>query len=100
MPTADVVMIPGYTEVDLRAGVNVGRFTVQAFARNLFNKRGITIGVRFLVRATSRTGQPASAIIRPRTIGLTLTASFDRSARRGKHRRCSQGNGRWAGQRA
>ena len=71
----DVVMIPGYTEVDLRAGANVGRFTVQAFARNLFNKRGITSAFGFSP-GNFPNNAAGVAIIRPRTIGLTLTAGF------------------------
>ncbi|MEO7240510.1 MAG: TonB-dependent receptor [Sphingomicrobium sp.] len=69
------VRIPGYTDVDLRAGVNFDHFTVQAFARNLFNKRGITAADGFN-GATYPNGAAAVAIIRPRTIGLTVTANF------------------------
>ncbi len=76
-----LVRIPSYSEVDLRGGVNVGRFTVEAFARNLFDKRGITDAFGFpdtdpmtLDVFPNRAG--AVAVIRPRTVGLTVTAGF------------------------
>jgi iron complex outermembrane receptor protein len=70
-----LVRIPSYTEVDVRGGVNVGQFTVEAFARNLFDKRGITDAFGF-DGSTFPAGAAAAAVIRPRTIGLTLTANF------------------------
>ena len=74
-PDGSLVRIPGYTEVDLRAGVNVGRFTVEAFARNLFDKRGLTDAFGFN-GASFPNGAAAAAAIRPRTVGLTLTANI------------------------
>jgi outer membrane receptor protein involved in Fe transport len=75
LSNGSLVRIPGYTSVDLRAGVNVGRFTVEAFARNLFDKRGITDAFGF-DGATFPNGAAAVAVIRPRTIGLALTGKF------------------------
>jgi len=66
--------VPAYTEVDLRGGVNVGRFSVEAFARNLFDKRGIVDAFGFAPGNLPNNAAAASAI-RPRTIGLTLTAN-------------------------
>jgi outer membrane receptor protein involved in Fe transport len=70
-----LVRIPGYTEFDLRAGANIGRFTIEAFARNLFDKRGLETASGF-DGGTYPNGAAAASIIRPRTIGLTLTAGF------------------------
>jgi iron complex outermembrane receptor protein len=70
-----LVRIPGYTAVDLRGGVNFGEFTVEAFARNLFDKRGITDAFAFGPGNLPNNAAAASAI-RPRTIGLTLTANL------------------------
>jgi iron complex outermembrane receptor protein len=70
-----LVRIPSYTEVDLRAGVDVGKFTVEAFVRNLFDKKGITDAFGF-DGGTFPNGAAAAAVIRPRTIGLTLTANY------------------------
>ncbi|MEP7131286.1 MAG: TonB-dependent receptor [Sphingomicrobium sp.] len=75
LSNGSLVRIPGYTEVDLRAGVNVGRFTVEAFARNLFDKRGITDAFGF-DGTTFPNGAAAVSAIRPRTIGLALTGKF------------------------
>lgn len=71
----DLVRIPGYTEVDLRAGVNVDRWSIQAFARNLFDKRGITSATGF-DGATFPNGAAGVAVVRPRTIGLVVTVKY------------------------
>ena len=55
--------------------MNVGRFAVEAFARNLFDKRGITDAFGF-VPGNVPERRRGVAVIRPRTIGLTLTANF------------------------
>lgn len=67
--------IPGYTEVDLRGGVNFGQFSVEAFARNLFDKRGLVDAFGFAPGNLPNNAVSASSI-RPRTIGLTLTANL------------------------
>lgn len=76
-PDGSLVRVPGYTEVDLRGGVNFGQFTVEAFARNLFDKRGLTDAGGFnpLTEGVPA-GAASAAAIRPRTIGLTLTANL------------------------
>jgi iron complex outermembrane receptor protein len=75
LSNGSLVRIPGYTTLDLRAGVNVGQFTVEAFARNLFDKRGITDAFGF-DGTTFPNGAAAVAAIRPRTIGLSLSANY------------------------
>jgi outer membrane receptor protein involved in Fe transport len=70
-----LVRVPGYTEVDVRAGANIDRFTVEAFVRNLFNKRGITDAFGF-DGTTFPNGAAGVAVVRPRTLGLTLTGKF------------------------
>ena len=69
------VRIPSYTDVDLRAGVNIDHFTIEAFARNLFDKRGLTDAFGF-DGTTFPNGAAGVAIIRPRTIGLVVTARY------------------------
>lgn len=71
----ELVRIPGYTEVDVRAGVNFERFTLQAFARNLFDKRGITSATGF-DGATFPNEAAGGAVVRPRTIGLVATVKY------------------------
>lgn len=73
-PNGSLVAIPGYTEVDLRGGLNFGRVTLEAYARNLFDKRGIIDAFGFAPGNFPNNAAAASAI-RPRTIGLTLTAN-------------------------
>jgi len=71
--------IPDYAVIDLRAGVEYGRFTVDAYVKNLTN----TEGVSSLAELTDQVGGnilPEQAIraslSRPRTIGFSLTAGF------------------------
>lgn len=73
-----LVRIPAYIEVDLRGGVDIGRFTLEAFARNIFDKRGLTDAFAFDGGATFPNGAAAAAAIRPRTIGLSLTTILTR----------------------
>lgn len=77
------IRIDGYETVDLRAGVNFGRFTVQAFARNLLDTYGVVSAgysaPPFSVPAAlGGQGLPLATVstIRPRTVGLLLGASF------------------------
>ena len=75
------VRIDGYQTVDLRAGVNFGGFTIQAYARNLFDEYGVVSagGFPFAV-PPSLGGADAQLInvgtIRPRTFGLSVGARF------------------------
>jgi len=74
-PDGSLVRVPAYTEVDLRGGVNFGDFTVEAFAHNLFDKRGL-VDVGGFDGFTFPAGAAGASAIRPRTIGLTLTANL------------------------
>ena len=71
-----LVGIPSYAEVDLRGGVNLDHWRIEAFAHNLFDKGGITDGFGFF-SGTIPNNAAAVSVVRPRTIGLTLTANFD-----------------------
>jgi outer membrane receptor protein involved in Fe transport len=63
--------IPGYEAIDLRAGVELERFTITAFVRNLTDSGGLTsLGAFTPGLAIS------AAAIRPRTFGVTLGANF------------------------
>jgi iron complex outermembrane receptor protein len=65
--------IPSYAVVDLRAGVEFGKFSIEAYAKNLTNSVGKT-------SVTGEGNVPFGAlqtgVIRPRVIGLTLGAGF------------------------
>ena len=75
-PDGSLARVPAYAEVDLRAGVNFGEFTLEAFAHNLFDKRGLTDVAGFNAVTAGPAGAASAAAIRPRTIGLTLTANL------------------------
>jgi outer membrane receptor protein involved in Fe transport len=77
----DRIRIDGYETVDLRAGVNFGRFTAQVFARNIFDTYGVVSAGGFPFSVPAALGGNAAPLInvstiRPRTIGLLVGANF------------------------
>ena len=68
--------VDGYAVVDLRAGIQgpERRWSVEAFIRNLTNARGRTSV--FGVAGDLPNDAVGTGLIRPRTIGVTLTAGF------------------------
>lgn len=70
--------IDGYSVVDLRGGVDFGKFTVEAYAKNLFDAEGRTSTIGPLANGAPiyPNGALGTGIIRPRTIGLSLTAGL------------------------
>lgn len=67
--------IPPYSVIDLNAGVDFGRFDLQAYVKNLANSRGIT-SVVGTTTPIFPGGAIGTGIIRPRTIGVTLGAKL------------------------
>ena len=72
--------ISDYATVDLRAGVEFDRFTLEAYVKNLTNTEGVSslalledqsLGNNILPGEAMR-----AALTRPRTIGVSLTAGF------------------------
>jgi outer membrane receptor protein involved in Fe transport len=72
--------ISDYATIDLRAGVEFDRFTIEAYVKNLTNTEGVhslalledqLIGNNILPGNAIR-----AALTRPRTIGVSLTAGF------------------------
>jgi iron complex outermembrane receptor protein len=69
--------IDSYATVDLRAGVDMGRFNVQLYAKNLFDKNGFNnLSYPRVVPATLEPTSTEAPLVsatpfRPRTIGLT-----------------------------
>ena len=69
--------IPAYEVVDLRAGLDFGRYGLEVYAKNVNNAGGLTSVASTAFAANNvPDGNLATAIIRPRTIGLSLTAGF------------------------
>lgn len=62
-------MLPSYTSVDARAGVDVNQYSIQLYVRNVFDERG-------QLSAYTWQGNPRPAILQPRTVGLTVTTRF------------------------
>ncbi len=67
--------LPSYNTVDLRAGLDYDRWTLQLYAKNLGDSEGITAVGSSGTSAVSG-GAPTIAVIRPRTIGVTLQGKF------------------------
>lgn len=65
--------LPAYEVVDLRAGVDFGKFSLEAYVKNLTDSDGKT---SFEAPGNVPLGAAGTGVIRPRTLGLTLTAGF------------------------
>lgn len=65
--------LPSYTSVDLRGGLDWKRYRVEAYVKNLTDERGILSlgGI-----GSTPNGGVQLGLIRPRTIGLSLSASY------------------------
>jgi hypothetical protein len=75
------LVIDGYETVDLRAGAYFGRYSLSVYVRNLTNSDGlINAGgyPRQIPPVVGGTNLPfaTAASLRPRTIGVTVGASF------------------------
>lgn len=66
--------LPTYAVVDLRAGLNFGQFSVEAFARNLTNARGYTSFNK--PSPFIPDGAATAGLIRPQSFGLSIGAQF------------------------
>jgi len=64
--------LDSFSQIDAHAGVEMGRFRIDAFVRNLTGAHGI-VNLGFF-RATN--GDVAAAVIMPRTFGLSLGARY------------------------
>ena len=65
--------IPSYDVIDLRAGLDFGAATLEFYAKNVGNAHGITsLGGL----GTYPAGAIGTGLIRPRTIGVSLTAEY------------------------
>lgn len=65
--------IPSYEVIDLRAGVDFGPATVEIYAKNINNSRGIT---SLTPLGQYPAGSIGTGLIAPRTYGLSLSAEF------------------------
>ena len=69
---------PAYGVIDLRGGVDLGRFSIEAYAKNLFDAAGKTSFLGPVVNNSAAFPNDAAAtgVIRPRVVGLSLTAGL------------------------
>lgn len=70
--------IPSYEQVDLRASLDFARFSLQAYVKNLTDARGVTavLGQTSNSIPLSANGAQSVGILRPRTIGFSVTTGF------------------------
>jgi len=67
-----------YAVFDVRGGVDFGRFSVEGYAKNLFDSEGriSTTGITANGAPIYPLGAIGTGVIRPRTIGISLTAGL------------------------
>lgn len=70
--------VEAYGVFDLRGGVDLGRFSIEAYAKNLFDAEGktSTTGTNANNLPLYPNGAIGTGVIRPRTVGLSLTAGL------------------------
>lgn len=75
---AEQIQLPSYNLIDLRGGIDFGAYSVALFAKNLTDERAVTQFGGFGETLPDNLGDPngAAVLVRPRTIGLSLTANF------------------------
>jgi outer membrane receptor protein involved in Fe transport len=72
-PDGSVREAEGYTTLNLRTGIDFGRWSLELYGRNLSDEEGVT---RILGEGWLPNGNVGLGLIRPRTYGLSLGASF------------------------
>ncbi len=67
------IRLPAYDVTDLRAGINNGRYSIDVFAKNVFDKQGFQAANPLTL---SKIGNYAVAVIQPLTLGFSIAAKF------------------------
>jgi outer membrane receptor protein involved in Fe transport len=65
--------LPSYTALDLRAGIEVRGYRVTLYAKNVTDERGI---LSFAAPGGAPAGAAQLGLMRPRSVGVALSASF------------------------
>ena len=70
--------VPAYEVIDLRAGLTFGRYSINAYVKNLINVAGITATQPYTANGYFQhpNGAIGTGVIRPRTAGVSLTVGF------------------------
>jgi len=66
------VRLPSYNQINLQAGIRDARYTIELFARNVTDEKGISSYIN--TGAFNETGE--LTLIQPRTIGLRVAATY------------------------
>lgn len=77
----DRIRIESYSTVDLRAGINFGRFSIQTYVRNLLDSNGVVSATGYPTAVQPALGGTSIPLInvttvRPRTMGVIFGARF------------------------
>jgi len=65
--------LDGYATLNLRAGAYLGRWSVELYAKNLTNERGVTV---ISAPGALPNGAIGLGLVRPRTIGVSVATRF------------------------
>jgi outer membrane receptor protein involved in Fe transport len=68
--------LPSYTTVGLRTGVRYNAWRLSLFVDNVGDKRGLLSGTSRITGSASPTDPYSVTVIRPRTFGLSVSASY------------------------
>ena len=69
--------LPGYTTLDLRAGVEHGPWTVSAYVKNLTDVRAYSEAAGLNnYQFANYSNQWTAVVLRPRTVGVSLARKF------------------------
>lgn len=74
--SGDLYVLPSYKTLDIRAGVDLGRWNVEAYAHNLNDSHGESFLGNFNLGPFYPNNAAAMSIIRPRTVGLKVGVHF------------------------
>jgi len=76
--TEPIREVPSYETVDLRAGLYLGRWELQAYVKNLTDERGITrvFGGGNPAFSALPNNAVGAGVIRPRTFGVSIATEF------------------------
>jgi len=70
------IELPSYDVIDLRAGVDFERFTIELYAKNVTDEHAVLSFANFGQVPPGAPPNGTAAVLRPRTVGLSLSARF------------------------
>ena len=70
------IELPSYDVIDLRAGVDFERFTIELYAKNVTDEHAVLSFANFGQVPPGAPPNGTAGVLRPRTIGLSLSTRF------------------------